>query len=137
MKTKISLWIPIVVLAIVLIGCESINKASTNLGDVTVEGTLDLVANPCPPSSDPCLPGIEVALRSDRIYFLNNILIIDRSEDEFNMIFLLEDNVLSEKDSIRINGTLFRYIDMHKNYYYRINVKDYQILTHASSLALQ
>lgn len=104
-----------------LASCEVKEKS---MGEVTVDGTFILTANPCP-KGQTCLPGMEVALLSDKTYFLNNINVIEDEEPEK---FILDGNRLTGADKIRIKGILFRYVDIHNQYYYRINVNNYQLL---------
>lgn len=123
MKKVVSALLSAFFCLLLLASCEPKEKS---MGEVTVDGTFIFVANPCP-KGQTCLPGMEVALSAGKTYFLNNINVV-YEEEEGNNCFVLDDNRLSETDKIRIQGVLFRYVDIHDRYYYRINVNNYQLL---------
>ena len=120
---KIKSLICIILGAFLLSACEP-----KDMGEITVEGTLCSEANPCPRGMA-CLPGMEVALRAEKIYYLRNID-IKESYDRYDglMYFTLDGETVSERDRIKISGTLFEYIDKYNQKYYRIYVKDYWLI---------
>lgn len=127
MKAKL---ITLIVFLVALVSCESTkNNTPNGLGEVTVKGTFTSVANPCPKGSDPCLPGMEVALSADKIYYLNNIHVEEIFDEQtLSTLYILDGDTLMETDSVQIRGNLFEYIDKHDNKYYRINVNEYNLL---------
>ena len=134
MKTK--LFLLTLFAAFVLSACNGNTLTQDdNLGDVTVEGTFIETANPCPKGFDPCLPGEEEALKADRIYYLSRInvnyydYVYDAETDSHIFLFALNGDTITSLDSVRISGELHRYQDIHDEYYYRINVSEYEILS--------
>lgn len=133
MKTKHILFTLFTVL--LLSACNNNTPSQDdNLGEVIVEGTFVFTANPCPKGHEPCVPGMEEALKADRVYYLSGVdvsyydYIYDATTDSQIDWFVLNGDTISSLDSVRISGELHRYQDIHDAYYYRINVSEYEIL---------
>lgn len=131
-------------LMIGLNGCEK-NEVeeplSKEMGTVTVAGTFRVAGNHAV-KGDIALPGIEAVLCADRIYYLSGdirVKIVD-AEDKYPdgyyspYNFMLDNMILTERDSVQVSGMLYELIDNSDNKFYKINVKDYQILTFSDSI---
>ena len=125
MKNKFFLFS--VFAALVLSSCEQNKREPQNLGEVTVKGVFTSAANPC--LTDPCLPGVEVAFIADKLYYLRNInikeydVIVD--ESDYTLVFLLDGQEITSKDSFSLTGELFRKFDIRQDEYYSITVSKY------------
>ena len=126
MKTKVFI---LAMLTMLFAACEK--ETDVNLGKVTVEGTFIETTNPCP-RGDVCMPGMEVALQADKVYYLAGLRVeAEYYEDPSGMIewyFICKGDTLSSTDSVRVTGELHRYPALHNKYYYRIRVSEYTVL---------
>ena len=115
-------------LVLIFAGCkQKANTEPQDLGEVTIDGVFVSAANPC--LTEPCLPGVEVAFSADKLYYLRNINIeeydITVEGGDYVFVFLLDEQEITSKDSIRLTGELFRRFDIRQDEYYSLIVSRY------------
>lgn len=126
MKTKLF----IVILAIfALTACKSHKNEPENLGEVTIKGVVGWTSNPC--LTDPCIPGVELALFADKTYYLRNVNIreeVNVDGENYITVMLWDGHIFTSGDSVSVKGTLSRRFDIHNEEYYTLNVKEHTFL---------
>lgn len=115
-----------ITMACLLAACVAPEKY---LGDVTVEGTLVEASSPCG-KGEICQPGTEVALLSDKLYYLSNIYADVENEVVSGHIvstFTLDTCLIFPSTKVNIKGLLFEYPDNHNGKFYRLSAREYKV----------
>ena len=96
-----------------------ISLSINTFGQNTYTGKIVVDANPCPPSDDPCKPGLVLWLETATY----NYVLTRNSSMIWNDKFIINDIEYFEDDDVEITGTVSERIDMHSKEYLVLEIE--------------
>ncbi len=115
---------PIILLLLLMLGLTNCQQGVKQLESeyVCLSGVMAMTANPC--TTDPCMPGVELALRTERgDYYLSGGTLYDN-------YMIIHDVTIHEYDSVYVCGLATKYTSTTNRDYWSISVDSIALLKH-------